>query len=127
MIDDGDDILNAVGIALVVMVVLSVAMLVLAGMTADDRSSGKPNEEWQLERINNTAVKLVHSDSEPVRASNVVVTVNRIQRQVPWEGEVITQGDSIVLTAGEGDAVRVFYDRGYGDRTLIESWRLGQE
>lgn len=123
MFDDGDDILDLVGIALVITIVLSIGVLVLAGVTAPSRSDAGPDVEWSLERHDNGTVSVIHDGGEPVKSSNIVVEVDGLQRQVTWDG-VIDDGDEVRLDADTGQVVRVYWDPGQGDRTLLESWRI---
>jgi FlaG/FlaF family flagellin (archaellin) len=125
MIDDGDTILNLVGVALVVLIVAAVGVLVLAGTSGNSPSDDVPaaSVNWTLDRVNDTHVRIVHSGGEPIDSERVFVTVNAKSAGTSWP-TLIREGDAGVVVAEEGDIVRLFWLGETDEETLIETWRL---
>lgn len=83
MIDDGDRLLDLFGVVLVVFIIVSVGILVLAAMNApSQQSANEPNVNWTLQRINATHVQISHDGGDPVSSSELIVTVDGIERHV---------------------------------------------
>lgn len=124
MIDDGDRLLNVIGIVLVLAILAAIAILVLAAMSAptSEGPSDGPTADWRLERVNETHVRVLHVGGDPVRASELVVTVDGNPRHPRWSAGTVSEGDTAVLLVREGQAVRLFWTGTPGDRELLARW-----
>jgi hypothetical protein len=120
MFEDGEEILNYVGIGLVLALVVGFALVALA-MSVPQEPSGAPDANWTMTRINSSAVTIAHDGGEPVRASELLVTTDNIQRPTDWEGAV-TENDSTVVSAPNSSVIRVLYDGGRGEKEILASW-----
>jgi hypothetical protein len=124
MIDDGERILDLIGIILVMFIIVSVGILILAAMNVpSQRSADEPEVDWALTRTNATHVQITHDSGEPVPASELIVTVNGFERRVTWSG-LISQGDSGVVRGDRQQVVRLYWTGGLGDRSLLASWEI---
>jgi hypothetical protein len=70
--------------------------------------------------MNATHVQITHDGGEPVSASELIVTVDGIERRVTWSG-LIRQGDSGVVRGDRQQVVRLYWTGGPGDRSLLAS------
>jgi hypothetical protein len=120
MSDDGDRLLNLVGAALVLAVILSVGLLVVVAANGPTSTSG-PDAEWTLSRVNDTHVRITHAGGERTHASNLVVTVDGRERRVSWTGE-LTREDSGVVHARASQVVRLYWLPDHGNRELLARW-----
>jgi hypothetical protein len=123
MFEEGDDILDAVGVGLLVLIVLGLAITALAASTADDRSGGAPDTEFRFETVNESHVQVVYAGGESVDPSALVVSVDGVQRQVSWGAE-LGAGDRVVVPVRSGSLIRIYYDPGRGDRKQLAQYRV---
>ena len=125
MADDGDRLLTAIGIALVIGIVVGLGILILAAVNAPSDSAGHaPQATWTLDRVNTTHVRIIHAGGQPVSTANLSVTVNGVHRPVTWSG-TLTEGDSGLVAAKSSAAVQLYWIGGRGDRVLFQRWELG--
>jgi hypothetical protein len=122
MFEDGDDILDAVGVLIAVLLVVGVGVAVLAATTASERANQAPDAEFDFRTVDDGTVQIAHVSGEPVPSDELVVTVDGLQRQVVW-GDTITEGDAVTVEATEGSTVRLFWDPGEGERELIAEFQ----
>ena len=111
MTEDRNRVLDAIGIALVLSVIVGFAVVVLAATNANapsQREGAPPNVTWSFQRINDTHVRIRHDGGELVAASNLLVTVNGNRRSMTWTGR-LTNGDASVIAASQGDLVQLFW------------------
>lgn len=121
MIDD-DRLLDVVGIVLVVFIVIAVAVLILAGVTAPSRQSAEPPEaNWTIERVDDGHVNVTHAGGESVDATKLVVSVAGVER-APDRSDVITEGESLQAPARSGQYVRLYWVGSRDERTLLAEW-----
>ena len=120
MLDDGDRILDLVGIALVGLILVGAGMIVVAGLNAGD-SAGAPESDWKLVRVNETHVQVGHVGGEATRARNLTVTVDGNERPTTWDGNV-SRGDVTLVRADPGATVRLYWTSSNDDRILLETW-----
>jgi hypothetical protein len=118
----GDRLLLLVGIVLFGVLAFAFGVIVIGGMNPA-WGEDAPEAEWELDRVNDTHVGIVHGGGDAVDARELTVTVGGRERRVSWSGEV-GPGDRGVLRAGEGDIVRLYWTGGRGTRDLLEEWRL---
>lgn len=123
MFDDGDDILNAVGVVLAVLLVLGLGVTFLAASTANERSGSAPDAKFRFAAANDSQVFVEKVGGKPLDASNVVVAVDGTQRQVTWN-DTVSNGDRVYVTARSGSVIRVYWDPGEGERTLLARYRV---
>lgn len=119
---DGDRLLLLVGIALFGILAFAFGVIVIGGMNPA-WGEDTPEAEWELDRVNETHVSIVHREGDVVEARELTVTVGGRERRVSWSGRV-GPGDTGVLRAEEGDIVRLYWTGGRGTRDLLEEWRL---
>lgn len=124
MFDDGDDILDTVGLVLAFLIVAGVGISILAAQTAPSRADDAPAAEFRFQQINDTHVRVAHAGGEPISADDVVVTVDGVQRQVTWDSDTLRKGDDVVVEASSGSLVRVFWDAGEGNRERLARFRI---
>lgn len=121
MIDD-DRLLDVIGVVLVVLIVVSVAVLVLAGSTADERDPGEPPDvDWTIERVGPGAVNITHAGGEPVPAGELIVSVAGVERATGRE-DVITEGEAITVPSRPGQEIQLFWVAGRDERVLLDAW-----
>ena len=126
MTDDRDRLLDVIGIALVLSVIVGFAVIVVVAMHASapsQRETTPPNVTWSFQRVNATHVRIRHDGGESIVASNLLVTVNGNKRSVTWVG-LITKGDAGVVAASQGELVQLFWTGGEGGRQQVASWRV---
>jgi FlaG/FlaF family flagellin (archaellin) len=122
-LDDGDRILDLVGVALAATILLSVAVMVFAAATVPSQApADPPAANWTLDRANDTHVRITHVGGEPVSAASLVVTADGTERRVDgWSG-VVARGDGGVVHAREGRIVRLYWTTDEGERVRLASW-----
>ena len=125
MTDSGDRWLNAVGIILVLAILAGFGIVFLAGANLGPGTGPQPPAvDWSLERVSAETVRITHGGGEPVEAADLVVTVESFSRRTDWSG-TITEGDSTLVTASEGQVVRLYWDPDdRGARSLLQSWTV---
>lgn len=123
MLDDGDRILDLVGVALVAFILVGAGMVVVAGLNAGN-NSGAPETDWTLVRVNDSHVQIGHVGGDSVRAANLAVTVDGTDRSASWEGNV-SRGDVALVPAERGATVRLYWSSTDDDRILLETWPGG--
>ena len=123
MFDDGDRILDLVGLALAATILLSVGILVFSVVTAPTGApADAPSTDWTLDRANATHVRITHAGGEPVAAKSLAVTVGGTDRRVDgWSG-VVARGDDGVVRAREGQVVRLYWTADDGRRVRLAEW-----
>lgn len=124
MAEEGDRILRAVGVVLVVAIVAAVGIALLAASSAPSRQPTPPDAEWSLERVNSTHVRIVHAGGDPVPAEELVVQANKYERAVTWSG-IVEEGESGVVRVGDRQEVRLIWDGGRGQRRQLAAWEVG--
>lgn len=121
MLDDADTALHLVGAALVLAIV---AGLVVVGLSIANPSDDQgPDAEWTVERVDDSTVRVTHAGGGAVRTEQLRVTVDGVRRSTNWS-DPVTEGDSARVPASEGSVVRVVWDGGRGERTVMERERL---
>lgn len=125
MTDSGDRWLNAVGLFLVIAVLVGLGIVLLAGANLGPGSGEQPPDvEWTIERVSEDTVRLTHAGGDAVEATDLVVTVEGFERRTDWEGTV-TEGDSTIVRASEGQVLRVYWDPDdRGARARLGRWRV---
>lgn len=121
MFEDGDRILDLVGVALVVGVVIAVGVVAL---NFDPPSEEQPPEaNWTIERVNDSHVRVTHTGGEPVRTDELRVTVDSIKRDTDWS-DPVAEGDITAVDASPGAMVRVVWLGGRGNRVVMANRRV---
>ena len=125
MADPGDRWLNAIGIFLVVAVLFGLGVVLLAGANlGPDSGRQAPGVDWTLDRVNGSTVRITHAGGDPVEAADLVVTVEGFSRRTTWSGTV-TEGDTTLVSATEGQVVRLYWDPDErGVRLQYASWTV---
>lgn len=118
-----DRVSDLVGLALVGFVVLAVAVVVLAAVTAPSRQLPEPPDaEWTIERVDVGEVEIVHAGGEPVDASQLVVSVAGVERS-PGRSDRLTEGEVLRVPARAGQQVELYWVAGRDERVLLAEWR----
>ncbi|PSQ19172.1 hypothetical protein BRD00_02705 [Halobacteriales archaeon QS_8_69_26] len=120
MLDDGDRLLDLVGVALVAFILVGAGMVVVAGLNAGN-DAGAPDADWTLVRVNDSHVQVGHLGGDAARADHLSLTVDGTERTTGWEGNV-TQGDVALVRADPGATARLYWTSDDGDRILLETW-----
>lgn len=121
MSDDGDRVLTVIGVVIVLFIVAAVAALAIAAASGPGASA--PDASWELERVNDTHVRVMHAGGDPIDAERLVVSVDGYERRVSWSGE-ISEGDAGILIAGEDTEVTLYWTRERRPRTQLASWAV---
>lgn len=121
MLEDGDTVLNLVGAALVV------GLLVAGGVVAlnfdPPATEEPPAANWTIERVDDTHVRVTHAGGDPVPTDELRVTVDSIRRSTDWS-DPVTVGESTVIDASTGTNVRVVWQGGRANRVVMASDRV---
>ena len=121
MLEDGDRILDLVGVVLVLGLLAAVGVVALNFDPPQDDQP--PEAEWTIERVNASVVNVTHAGGEPVRTDELRVTVDSLRRDTTWE-DPVAPGDSTLVSASEGTMVRVVWLGGRGDRVVMADERV---
>lgn len=123
MLDDGDTVLNLVGIGLVVALLIGLGVIALNFSPSDD---GAPSANWTAERVNDTHVRVAHAGGDAVPNSEVVVTVDGTPRTATWNGTsgAVTDGDATVVQVRRNQVVGVSWEAGHTERQTLERWQV---
>lgn len=125
-LDDGDQLLNILGIMLVLFLILAFAVLILGAMSAEQRSDEIPNAEWELQQVNESHVRITHTGGDPVQTGKISVTVNGIPRYPQWTATTLTEGKYGVVFVGDGETVTLLWQHSESERDVLQRWRLPQ-
>jgi hypothetical protein len=121
---DEDRLLDLFGIVLVLAIVGALALIGLGVTSAPQESTGPPETDWTLTRVNESHVRVSHAGGEPVRADLLTVAVDGQPRRVQWTTTMLTQGESGAVRADEGVRVTLIWQRSEADRRILERWAL---
>jgi FlaG/FlaF family flagellin (archaellin) len=121
MLEDGDTVLNLVGAVLILAVV---AGLVVVGLNFSGSAGEQPPEaDWTIERINDTHVRVTHASGDPVRTDELRVTADSVRRAANWT-DPVSDGESAVIPASDGSLIRIVWNGGRGDRSIMAQERV---
>jgi hypothetical protein len=123
MFEDGDRILDLVGAALGVGILVALVVLALNFSPPADGLNEAPETNWTVERVNDTYVAVTLSDGGPVRTDELRVTVDSVARNTNWS-DPVNPDESTLVIAGDGTMVRVVWNGGRGDRSILYSERV---
>lgn len=124
MTDEGDRLLNIIGAALVVALVVVVAVGIVIAVNVPANRVSPPEGDWTFRQINATHVQVTYESGEPITASSLVVSVDGYTRHPSWNGRV-GEGDATAVQAARGQLVRVYWDGGRSDRVRLARWQGG--
>jgi hypothetical protein len=119
MLDDGERILDLVGVLLVLALVAGVGVIAL---NFDPPASDAPDANWTVQRINDTHVEITHDGGDPIPPEEIRVTADSLERDTDWPDPVVP-GASTTVIASEGSLVRVVWNGGRGDRVIMAQKR----
>lgn len=122
MLEDGDRLLDLVGVVLVLAVVAALGVVAL-NLGSPPAGEGAPAANWTVERVNETHVRVVHAGGDPVRTADLRVTVDGLERDAAWT-DPVTESERAVVAASEGTVVRVVWAGGRGDREVMHRERV---
>ena len=124
--DDGDQLLNIIGVILLVFIILSVAVLILAAMSAQERSAEQPETDWDLQQITESYVRIIHAGGEPVQTGKLSVTVDGTPRHPQWTSITLTEGAYGVVRVGDGVTVTLLWQHSESERDVLQRWQLSR-
>lgn len=125
-LDDGDQLLNLVGIILLLFLILASAILVLIATSPQQQPAAKPDADWQLQKVNESYVRIRHAGGAPVQTENLTVTVDGTPRRPQWTAPTLTDGDAGVVRIGDGTRVTLLWSRSEADREVMKRWQLSR-
>lgn len=119
-LDDEDQLLNLLGVILILFIISSVAFLVFTATdTSPSQQETDPEVNWTLERLNATHVQITHGGGDSVVVENLSVTVNGRPRPVSWSGRLMN-GDIGKFRSERGDVIRLYWTGGRSDWELLK-------
>lgn len=118
---DGDSILNAVGVVLVLAVVGAVAFVGLLIVHPPANPYDEPRANWTLDRVNGTYVRIVHDGGQAVPAEDLVITVDGHPRDFVGSGR-LDEGDALLLRARTDSKIVLYWTGGPGRRVFLAGW-----
>lgn len=124
--DDGEQLLNIIGIILVVFIIFSVAVLVLAAMSAQERSADIPDTDWELQQLNESYVRITHTGGDPVQTDTLSVTVDGTPRHPQWTSMTLSEGEYGVIRVGDGVTVTLLWQHSESERDVLQRWQLSR-
>jgi len=125
MIDlDDDRRADLLGIAVVLLLVFAVVTVVLAATSPQQESAAPPDADWELERSNDTHVRITHAGGEPVSTERLDVTVDGIFRHTRWSAATLTDGEYGVVRAGDGVKLTLLWTQSEAEREVLRQWSL---
>jgi hypothetical protein len=122
MLEDGDTILDLVGVGLVLAVLVGVGVVAVA-IGAGPTETGAPDANWSVERVNGSFVAITLAGGDPVEPEKLFVTVDTLQRSADWP-PLVTEGNGTVVRAGENAVVRLYWDGGRAQKTVLAKWQV---
>ena len=125
MAEEGDRLLNIIGIVLVVTLVVVIVVGVVIAVNVPANRVDTPDGEWSFRQTNETHVRITHVDGESVDGAALVVTVDGYSRHPSWNREV-SAGEAVAVEASRSQVVRLYWDGGRSDRIQLAS-RYGAE
>jgi hypothetical protein len=121
--DDGDRLLNVLGVVLALFIIVGVVGVVIAGLSGPSSSGADaPDADWTLDRVNDSHVRVTHAGGDAVPAADLVVTVDGVRRRVAWDG-LVAEGDTGAVRADRGMIVELYWTNDVGERIKLGSWR----
>lgn len=121
---DGDRLLDLFGVALVLAIVGAFALIGLGATSVGEESTGAPETEWTLTRVNESHARVSHAGGEPVRTDRLTVAVDGQPRRVQWSATTLVDGESGIVRVSEGARVTLVWERSEADRRVLERWSL---
>ncbi|PSQ64893.1 MAG: hypothetical protein BRD24_08955 [Halobacteriales archaeon SW_9_67_24] len=120
MAEEGDRLLNVIGIGLVVALVGVIVVGVVIAVNVPANRVDPPDGEWSFRQANETHVRITHDAGESVDGAALVVTVDGYSRHPSWS-EAVTPGETVAIEASRGQVVRLYWDGGRTDRFQLAS------
>lgn len=121
---DPDRKLDVAGVALGVIVLLSLGLLAFgAAQIEPGPSENRPDVEWSVERVNATHVQIAHGGGDTMYADELSITIDGRDRPTPFDG-AIRPNDTATVVASTGAEVRLHWLGGDGERELMYGERV---
>lgn len=123
-LEDGDQVLNLAGIGLGLLLAIALVTFFFAatGQQASNASEA-PAVDWNLERVNETHVRLSHGGGEPVRTEKLSVTVDGTARHPRWTAPRLTEGEHGIFRAESPSDVVLLWQQSEVERVALGEWR----
>ena len=124
--DDGDQLLNLIGIILILSVIISIVIIILATISVQERSADVPDVNWESQQINESHIRITHAGGEPVNADKISITVDGTPRQPQWTAITLAKGEYGIVRVGEGNRVTLLWRHSERDRDVLKQWQLSE-
>lgn len=127
MSDDEDDdrLITLILVGLVLLILVMLGALIITAQYVQEESGADPDTEWELTRINESYVQIVHAGGEPVSASSLSVTVDGVPADAAWPAERVTEGASVEIWVGtEASRITLLWQHTEQDRDVLKRWTL---
>jgi len=108
--------LDVLGAVLAVVLLASVGLAVFGAIEAGSDGTTTPEASFEVERINDTHVSLVHAGGEALRGDELIATINGRERVVGFP-ERVTEGTAVTVQVRSGQTIRIYWT---GDRATRE-------
>jgi hypothetical protein len=125
MDEDSNDgrILALIALVLVALIGYGVAAAVLSASSGSDVGDDAPRADWNLTRINDTHVDLVHAGGESVPVEQLFLSVNGTTRYPNWnDRHVVLPQDAGTFQAERGSSIVLIWQRTASDQVVLERW-----
>lgn len=120
MLDDEERILNLVGVALALVLVVSLGLIALSALSA--QPADVPDAEWSLSRVNDSHVRVAHAGGEPVAVADLTVAVDGQVHHPSWSDDTLTEGEYGVVRADANATVMLLLEREAEKRQVLARW-----
>lgn len=117
----GDQLLNLIGGAVLVVIVVTGVLLVSAA--SEKGSQTTPSDAWSLTRVNETVVQIARAPNDTVVPSNLLVAVDGTEQEVQWTGSPAA-GLVGRVQVPNATIVKVYRVNESEGRNLLAHWRL---
>jgi hypothetical protein len=118
MLEDGDRVLDLVGVLLVIAVLGGLGIIAVGIANPGPDPQPTPEANFTFERVNESQVRITHAGGPPVAAADLLVIVDGLERNPGWESNVGEDDTGLVL-ATEGATVTVYWDGGRADKRVL--------
>jgi hypothetical protein len=127
MDEDADDgpWLALIAVVIVLLVAYGAVAIALSVSSGTNPAADAPDAQWNLNRINETHVELVHAGGEQVPKSQISLSVNGTTRYPEWRGgniKLIMTGDTGTLQASPGSSIVLVWQLSSTDHVVLDRW-----
>ncbi|WP_277553096.1 hypothetical protein [Halobaculum limi] len=110
-------------VGLVLAVAAAVAILWFVAATGGSADTDPMRAvEWELDRVNDSFVAVVHVEGPRIPTERLRVTVDGVTRRVNWSNEPLAAGGRGVVRADRGSRVTLLWERTRVDLVVLARW-----